>query len=135
MDSLAFYITVLRKDFVKYCKLQLAQFQLTEGLLHYLIYIGKNPNCTLSEISAYLLNDNGHTTRSIDKLETLGYLQRISDGSDKRKVMLTLTDKGYHVFQQLKTIITTWDKTMLKDFSNEEKKHLYYLLQKIDMDS
>lgn len=42
-DSLAYYITALRKDLNAYSDARLKQYGLTDGLFYYIIYIGKNP--------------------------------------------------------------------------------------------
>ena len=76
-DSLAYYITALRKDLNAYSDARLKQYGLTDGLFYYIIYIGKNPGCSLSDAAHFLRADNGHVTRCIGKLEQLGYWDEI----------------------------------------------------------
>lgn len=131
MDSLAFYVSDLRKHFVRFCNEKLEYSKLTEGLFHFLIYIGKKPNCSMGEIAEYLHMDNGHTTRSITRLQQLGYVQRRVDVEDKRKGTLQLTIQGQQVFEDIKNLVVEWDRMVMQDLSNDEKQHLYHLLQKI----
>ena len=93
-DSLAYYITALRKDLNAYSDARLKQYGLTDGLFYYIIYIGKNPGCSLSDAAHFLRADNGHVTRCIGKLEQLGYVVRTRDTVDHRHYHLTLTAQG-----------------------------------------
>ncbi len=64
-------------------------------------YIGKHPNCSMSEIIKFLKLIPSAATRRIDKLVNFGLVIRINDDKDRRIVNLYLSKEGidlYHTF-------------------------------------
>ena len=128
-DFLAYYITALRKDLNAYSDARLKQYGLTDGLFYYIIYIGKNPGCSLSETARFLKADNGHVTRCIGKLEQLGYAVRTRDTADPRHFHLTLTAQGETIFKELHTLLYDWDQAVCKNLSDIQREQLLELLR------
>ena len=71
-QSLAFFTTLLNKDFTNYCNRRLAEAGLLQGQLYFILYVGKHPGCAPKELAKGLRMDIGHTTRSLAKLEQGG---------------------------------------------------------------
>ena len=72
-QTLAYAVSQLRADFVAFSSRKLEALGITQGLLYFVLYIGRHPGCTPSDLSAALHADSGHTTRSIHKLEETGF--------------------------------------------------------------
>ena len=68
-QTLAYAVSQLRADFVAFSSRKLEALGITRGLLYFVLYIGRHPGCTPSDLSAALHADSGHTTRSIHKLQ------------------------------------------------------------------
>lgn len=130
-NSLAYYISSLRKDFIEFCNKKLDCLGITQGLLFFIIYIGKHPGCTSSELSNKLKLDSGHTARSIEKLVKSEFIKKDKDIKDKRVSILNLTEKGEHTFQASYKMFIEWDKEKLKTLEKEEKEILMNILSKI----
>ncbi len=64
------------KNFKLYCEKCLKPYKLTNGLYFYLIYINKNRNCSLNDVSTEFEVDKAHTTRTISRLEQDGYIEK-----------------------------------------------------------
>lgn len=128
-ESLAFYITALRKNLTVYSDERLKQHGLTDGLFYYLIFIGKHPGCSFSEMAQYLHADNGHVTRCVVKLEQLQYVERCRDEKDHRHYHLTLTPSGEQIFAELHTLLYDWEQIICRDLSEEQKSGLFGLLR------
>lgn len=128
-ESLAFYITALRKDLNAYSDARLKQYGLTDGLFYYIIFIGKHPGCSLSDAARFLRVDNGHVTRCISRLEQLGYAVRTRDGEDRRHYHLTLTERGEEIFSELHTLLSDWDEAAFSALNREQKDQLLSLLR------
>ena len=129
-NTLAFFASFLRKDFTDYCEVQLRQIGLTQGLLFFVLYVGKHPNCSPGDLSQDLGFDRGHTTRSLTKLEEAGFLLRTRSETDGRAFSLLLTEKGQFAFQKSHDLFGEWDKAVMKDLSSEEKSTLLTILEK-----
>lgn len=130
VESLAYYATVLRKSFTDYCNQKLQEMGLTQGLLFYILYVGKHPGCAPKQLSEALRMDVGHTTRTLAKLEQGGFLVQQPNPTDKRAHVLQLTPAGEAAFKASHTLFTQWDDQVLGGLSDEERGQLMGLLHK-----
>lgn len=77
-----------------------------------------------SEIGTYLAMDRSSLSRMVFSLEKKGFLKRRDDPSDRRKVLVSLTEKGEKVYdilnraveERLSEVTEVLDKQDLKDF-------------------
>ena len=130
-QPLSIYITSLKKDFDNFCNKKLQEMELSQGLMFFLIYIGNHPECSPKDLSAAIKADTGHTTRSVDKLVTSGFVTRKTKETDKRAFELKLTEKGLNAFTKIKNLFAQWDEIALEDISKEEKELLLNTLSKL----
>ncbi len=128
--TLAFYINMLRADFIAFCNERLKQLELSQGLLYFLLHVGRNPGCSAGEMAQSLKADSGHTTRSIEKLVKQGFMTRQRSEQDKRAVELHLTEKGEAAYQQIRGLFTEWEQQRTQHMTQEETQDLKRLLQK-----
>ena len=54
VSSIAYYITLLRRDFAGYCSRELGKLGLSQGLLFFILYVGRPPGCTPGQLAAAL---------------------------------------------------------------------------------
>lgn len=130
ISSFAYYNAVFRKDFVDYCSGRLSEIGLSQGLLYFLIYVGKHPGCTPGELSKALSMDAGHTARSVGKLEQGGFLVQKQNKEDKRSRSLSLTEQGEDAFELCRNLFFLWDQQILKGLTKEEEDMLMALIKK-----
>ena len=101
-----------------------------------LLYFEKTS--TLTEISQRKAITASNCSRAINQLTELGYATREVDQTDRRKTLISLTDKGNNyvekihkkVEQEIKQILSTLDEkelTVLKNASDD----LYRILSKV----
>lgn len=62
-QTLAFDINLLRGDFIQFCAQRLKELGLSQGLLYFLLYVGRHPGCSAGELASVIGADSGHTTR------------------------------------------------------------------------
>lgn len=129
--GLAALAGMIYRDFVSYSNERLEMIGLSNGLLYFILYIGKHPECSPGEISSKLKMDTGHTTRSLNKLVELGFVVREKNLQDKRAYMLNLTNKGQYAFQLSKDLFAEWDEGAVVDLTKEEQDQLQELLSKV----
>ena len=82
--NLAYFISVLRKNFVSDCSRKLQQDHVTLGLLYPILYIGKHPDCSPKEVMQSLNMDWGFTQRTLDKLAADNLISREKNPKDRR---------------------------------------------------
>ena len=84
-------ILTLHRRFAAYTTQRLQELGLSFGMMYFIIYVGKHPGCTPSELTQRLHLDWGHSQRSLTKLAEDGFLTKEKSG---RSYHLELTEKG-----------------------------------------
>ena len=69
-------ILTLYREFAAYTTRRLQDLGLSFGLIYFVIYVGKHPDCTPSELTKALHLDWGHSQRSLNKLAEDGLHSR-----------------------------------------------------------
>lgn len=127
-DTLAYHTSVLYRDFTGYTSEKLEKLGLHFGLLFFLIYVGKHPGTTPSDLTAALRQDWGHSQRCITRLVDSGFLTREKVG---RRYQLDLTEKGREAFAVSHQVFFDWDEQRLAALSEQERATLLTLLAKL----
>ncbi len=86
---------------------------------------------TMSELSAALAVPLSTATRMVDWLVESGYAERLSDPTDRRVVLVGLTEAGREVYAAINTFMRERVRRLLEAFSTEERQELIRLLRKL----
>ena len=127
-QTLAYYSSVFYRDFVAYTAKKLQSMGLHYGLLFFVVYIGKHPGASPSEMTSALHVDWGHSQRSITKLVEDGFMTKEKQG---RSYVLNLTPKGQQAFELSHQVFADWDAQRLSGLTQAERETLMGLLGKI----
>ena len=84
---------------------------------------------SVSEIGSRLMLDNGTLSPMLKKMEQAGYIERNRSSEDDRVVIVTLTQKGRDLQEQVKDIPEQIGKCVT--LSQEDAFALYKLLHKL----
>lgn len=131
VPGFAYFVSVLRKDFVTECSRKLAQDHITLSLLYPILYIGKHPSCSPKELTQALKMDWGFTQRSLDKLASEHLISRQRDEKNRRCYHLELTDDGCRLYHKSHDLIRAWNEQKLSVLTPDEQAQLTTLLEKI----
>ena len=104
--TLSYYIAMLYRSFADFTGDKLQEVGLNFGLLFFIVYIGKKPNCTPSELTKALSLDWGHSQRCINRLTDDGFITKEKSG---RHYLLNLTERGQEAFEAAHRIFFDWD--------------------------
>lgn len=132
--SFSYLICQLRKDYTAFLQSRLDAFELTVGLFPYLIYLEHAGACTPSAMAKQLRQDNGHITRCLDKLEKLDCLKRCRSEQDGRAFVVSLTEKGRQICQEITAANRQWEQRALENLSENQKNQLNQLLIQVVQD-
>lgn len=91
-----------------------------------------NEKLTMGKISEIIGKDKSTVTPLIDKLLSLGYIQKEKDKKDRRITYIVLTEKGKQLENTFSGISHEVYKTAYKNFSQEEKEEFLTLLKKLN---
>jgi DNA-binding MarR family transcriptional regulator len=120
-------ILTLHRRFAAYTTQRLQELGLSFGMMYFIIYVGKHPGCTPSELTQRLHLDWGHSQRSLTKLAEDGFLTKEKSG---RSYHLELTEKGRTAFAACHRVFYGWDAKNLTGLTADEQRQLLDLLQK-----
>lgn len=130
-ESFAFYITILRKQFVSYCTERIAKFGVTYCQLFVLIYISKNNECSPKEIAEYLKLDPGQLNRILTKLLEKDLITQRKNSNDRRFKILNLTKSGIKIVEESHKLFYSWDKKVLSAIDDDSRQELMTLMKKL----
>jgi DNA-binding MarR family transcriptional regulator len=75
--------------------------------------------------------DPGAMTRMVDRLEAKGFVRRVRERGDRRKLRLELTEEGKAAFPKMKARVVVVLNRLLKDFSKAEAAKLREFLSRM----
>ena len=128
-DTFAFHIGVLHRSFMRYAEQILKDKGITKGQLPFLLYIGKHPGCSPSELKHSLKIDWGYSQRAITKLVENGFIikEHIKEADCYR---LDLTTAGEDAFKTCHDVFKQWDDEFLYMLSEDEKQLVMNILNR-----
>lgn len=75
--------------------------------------------------------ENSTTTRTLDKLEKLGLVERRNDPNNRRSFRIYLTEDGRNLKEKLLPVPMTVNQDLLSALSADEQQQILLLLQKM----
>lgn len=84
----------------------------------------------LSTINERMVTKMSNTTRLVDKLIVKGYVDREVCAENRRKVEITITDRGMEILSELDKAMEKTENELLRSFNEKELITLNQLLDK-----
>ncbi|WP_299767590.1 MarR family transcriptional regulator [uncultured Dokdonia sp.] len=91
----------------------------------------KSKPANLSTINSRMVAKTSNTTRLVDKLIAKGYTERTICPTNRRKVEITITEKGLKLLDIINPIVTTAEKKVTQQLNDNELETLNKLLNKL----
>ncbi|MDG2396208.1 MAG: MarR family transcriptional regulator [Flavobacteriaceae bacterium] len=91
----------------------------------------KNKPSNLITLQERMVHKMSNTTRLVDKLIIKKYVRRTLCKTNRRKIEIFITDKGLEVLSLIDPIIDKNEELLAVNLSEEEKKQLIYLSNKL----
>ena len=93
-ETFTVLIMKINRSIHKIKSAEMAEFNLKGPHVSCLYYLGKSETMTAKELCDVCGEDKAAVSRSIEYLETEGYVSCVSDAKKRYKAALTLTEKG-----------------------------------------
>ena len=94
LERLADIIMVMQRCFVQHLSEELSRGQVSFPQFFLLGHIASCDALSMSAIAEKMSHTTAAATGLVDRLENLGYVQRMHDLEDRRKVLVRITTKG-----------------------------------------
>jgi DNA-binding MarR family transcriptional regulator len=91
-----------------YATRQLTDIDLGSGLCYFIAELSQHEWLNMSDLSVAVGVDNAHTTRSVEKLAALGYVNKVQDEQDRRAFRVSLTESGWRVAGRINETLKQW---------------------------
>ncbi|WP_343033680.1 MarR family transcriptional regulator [Virgibacillus ihumii] len=96
-------------------------------VLYYLYNYGPSTNV---DISHYQGVEKPTTTRTVNRLEELGYVEQVK-GKDKREKRVQLTGSGITVYETVRITIDQFEQEILTGISEEQQQETIRIMETI----
>ncbi|MEO6054821.1 MAG: MarR family transcriptional regulator [Chthoniobacterales bacterium] len=124
VEELTDIIMGLQRCFMMNLSKELSRGQMSFPQYFLLGHIGGQNSLTMSEIAVKMNHTTAAATGMIDRLEKLGYVQRIHAENDRRKVMVKITRKGSALVTHIRQDITN-NLALIMEILTEEERHAW----------
>lgn len=95
-----------------------------------LFLLHDNGPMTLTEIWKYLNVEAPTITRTVTRLQTLGWVVRI-EGTDKREKIIALSEYALEQFPAIEKSVVAFEQQITEQLSQDEQQQLLHLLKKL----
>lgn len=112
-------------------RLGIVNSQLSEQELKVISFLGKEGEARMTDIANHMNLVGSSLTAIADKLIEKGCVERRRSRSDRRRVMLFLTDEGVLIFDSLRSMKKKKGKEILSLLTEEEKRIYLDLMKKM----
>lgn len=96
-----------------------------------LLTVGKLKEATMGQLSDHMSFPMSTATGIIDRLVKKGYMERGKSETDRRIVVISLTDKGKAFVESMKSLIISYIKKAYDVLNEEERETLFRIAEKI----
>lgn len=122
---------VLYRPYVNQLNVLLSSFHLTSPLWLIMYFIYREGAQTISDIAHYQNVEKPTTTKMVQKLTELGYVE-IRPGNDKRVKIVQLSENGLKVYKEVQDKIDHFQEYLLEDVSEEDRLKVARILRDIN---
>jgi DNA-binding MarR family transcriptional regulator len=129
-DSIGFLIVHVRNLMLTHMDAALKKIDISGQQMGILLSLSQGIASTPFELSKLLDIDTGLMTRMLDKLESMGLLERSRSLEDRRVINLSLTVKGKEVAEHIPDIAPEVLNSRLQKFTKAEFVEFRRLLRK-----
>ena len=99
---LADFIMFTQRSFLLNLSKELNKGNVSFAQFFLLGYLAKEDYLTMTDISKKMGHSTAAATGLVDRLEKLGYVQRLHASDDRRKVMVQITRKGIDLVEKMR---------------------------------
>ena len=95
------------------------QFGLSRSEWRVVAHLSQKPAVSVREIASQAELDKSKVSRAVSRLEELGYITKESSATDRRLVVLSLTDSGRDMIDALTPIAEAYQQQVLNNLASD----------------
>lgn len=129
--KLADFIMFTQRSFLLNLSKELNKGSVSYAQFFLLGYLANENYLTMTDISKKMGHSTAAATGLVDRLEKLGYVQRLHASEDRRKVMVQITRKGIDLVERIREDIVSSLVSLMVDLDENEQDALLKTYGKI----
>jgi DNA-binding MarR family transcriptional regulator len=131
MPDLMHHVTDIARCAALYRQEELASLGLKSCHASYLAAIFERPGITQDQLARRIFINKSNVARQLVNLEEDGFVERKPSPEDKRAIQVFPTEKARDVMPEIARIFRCWESFVTQDLSEEERKILVSMLEKM----
>ncbi|MGE9267696.1 MAG: MarR family winged helix-turn-helix transcriptional regulator [Verrucomicrobiales bacterium] len=131
-DRLADFVLFTQRSCILNLSHQLSKGNVSFPQFFLLAYLASEDYLTMSDIAQKMGHSTAAATGLVDRLEKLGYVERVHAAEDRRKIMVRITNEGNELVANMRQHIATDISGLMADLDEEESEHFAHASRAID---
>lgn len=103
--KVADFILFSQREFLLNLSKDLSRGNISFAQFYLMSYLGTSRDLTMTDIARKMGHSTAAATGLVDRLEKLGYVERMHAADDRRKVLVRITVKGLDLVSKLRTAL------------------------------
>ena len=103
-----------------YCSRKLSDYGINAAEEYILMYLMGHRDANQDSVAKFFMLDKGTVARSLQKLESKGFIVRKINDDNQREKVITLTENALNLKQVLNELLVDWRSAMFDGLSDEE---------------
>ncbi len=132
---IVYFVSKTKKSMIQFIEDQLLKKDIDDIVPSYgnilTVLYDHGGKLSMKEIGDLLGKEKSTITTLVNKIEKLGYVEKVKSEDDRRVTYVCITEKGRGIESEFADISKEVKKTAYDGFTNEEKKELLRLLKKL----
>ena len=125
------YFREITQKFYNEVERRLAKYGLVKGQAQLLLIIRDNEGCTQKDLASYFNVKYSSISERINKLEKIGYINRVHEDGNFKNNRLYITSSGKQAAVQCRRILGDIESKLFKGFTKKEKNSFEQMLIRI----
>ena len=113
-------LAMIKRSYVRYIDSQIKEEDINAGEFPFLLVLNEKDKITQKELADSLKTSEGLVTRVSKRLENNGYITREVDSKNKRRNLISITDKGRDIARKVIASQDLWENHTFSFLSDEE---------------
>ena len=127
-------ITAISRAHTAFLFHEIEKLGITGGQFQFLMGLAREDGITQEELANSFHMNESTIARALRKLEDAGMVQREVDKNNRRKKIITVTEKGRNAVDDVRNADENWEKR-IQSLSLDEKNKLKEMLRTLTMES
>ena len=123
-DRLADFVLFTQRSCIMNLSNELNRGNISFPQFFLLAYLSSEDYLTMSDIAKKMGHSTAAATGLVDRLEKLGYVERVHAAEDRRKIMVRITHKGTELVAHMRKEIAANLADMMSEMDEEEAETL-----------